>query len=82
MYAREEFVDRTNAQPAMLDLHGARWDSMGTYVPAPGAKRFEQYEVSFAAKVGLGVAAEYATSETRSNAALALLLQEAVGAVI
>lgn len=60
LYAREEFVERTNAQPAMLDLHGARWDSMGTYVPAPGAKRFEQYEVSFAAKVGLGVAAEYA----------------------
>ena len=60
LYAREEFVDRTNAQPAMLDLHGARWDSMGTYVPAPGAKRFEQYEVSFCAKAGLGVAVQYA----------------------
>ena len=53
-------MEKTDAQPVMLDLHGARWDSMGTYTPAPGATRFEQYEVSFAAKVGLGIAAEYA----------------------
>ena len=60
LYASDAFLEKTDAQPVMLDLHGARWDSMGTYTPAPGATRFEQYEVSFAAKVGLGIAAEYA----------------------
>ena len=39
---------------------GARWDSVGSYVPARSAKRFEQYEVAFCAKAGLGVAVQYA----------------------
>jgi hypothetical protein len=32
------------AMPAMLDLHGARWTAAGHYLPAPAARRFEQYE--------------------------------------
>lgn len=59
LYARSSFLDASAAEPAMLDLYGARWDTTASYVPADGARRFEQYEVSFAAKVGLGVAAEY-----------------------
>ena len=47
-------------EPAMLDVWGATWHSREGYRLAPGARRFEQYEVSFAGKVGLGVAVEYA----------------------
>ena len=59
LYARSSFLDASAAEPAMLDLRGARWDAAASYVPADGARRFEQYEVSFAAKVGLGVAVDY-----------------------
>ncbi len=60
LYARKQFINKTKCEPMMLDLHGARWDSATSYVPAKGAKRFEQYEVAFCAKAGLGVAVEYA----------------------
>jgi cysteine desulfurase/selenocysteine lyase len=60
LYARSSLVESEGLEPAFLDLYGARWDAAGHYQPFPGARRFEQYEVSFAAKVGLGVAVDYA----------------------
>lgn len=61
LYARNAFVEgQTRCEPVMLDLHGARWDAADSYAPAAGARRFEQYEVSFCAKAGLGVAVQYA----------------------
>ena len=45
---------------SQLDLWGADWDPCGTgYTLQPTALRYESYEISFAAKVGLGVAVDY-----------------------
>lgn len=44
----------------MLDNTGARWSGSREYSMLPTARRFESYEMSFAAKVGLGVAVEEA----------------------
>ena len=60
LYARSSFVEREGVEPAYMDLYGARWDAASSYLPFPAARRFEQYEVSFAAKIGLGVAVDYA----------------------
>ena len=61
LYARNAFLEgQTVCEPVMLDLHGALWDAADSYKPAKGARRFEQYEVSFCAKAGLGVAVQYA----------------------
>lgn len=46
-------------EPALLESHGATWSGRGSYVMAGNARRYEQYEMSFAAKVGLGVAVTY-----------------------
>ena len=40
-------------EPATLDMHGATWGpDPDTYTVDPTALRYEQYEISFAAKVG------------------------------
>lgn len=41
------------AEPAMVDIHGAVWKSPEEYDLVPNAKRYEVYEMSFAAKVSL-----------------------------
>lgn len=35
----------------MLDMRGAEWSGEGRYTLQPTARRFEQYEISFATKV-------------------------------
>jgi cysteine desulfurase/selenocysteine lyase len=45
-------------EPATLDNTGAVWSSPTSYELKPTARRFERYEMSFAAKVGLGIAIE------------------------
>ncbi|KAL4418819.1 hypothetical protein ABPG77_008704 [Micractinium sp. CCAP 211/92] len=45
-------------EPGTLDNIGATWTGSSDYALQPTAQRFEQYEINFAAKVGLGVAAE------------------------
>lgn len=42
----------------MLDNTGGSWSGTKEYSLQPTAKRFESYEMSFAAKVGLGVAVD------------------------
>ena len=41
-------------EPARLDNAGARWDAGGGYSVLGSARRYEQYEMSFAAKVREG----------------------------
>lgn len=48
-------------EPFPLDLHAATWTVDG-YELQPGARRFESWEKSYAAVLGLGVAADYAVT--------------------
>ena len=41
-------------EPCAIDVAGAAWVARGAYTLAPGARRFESYEMSMAAKVGGG----------------------------
>jgi cysteine desulfurase/selenocysteine lyase len=47
-------------EPAVLDLHAARWEGRDRYAVRPDARRFESWESNVAARLGLGVAIEYA----------------------
>jgi cysteine desulfurase/selenocysteine lyase len=47
-------------EPWPLDLHGATWDGIDSYTVAPTARRFETWERSYAALLGLGAAVDYA----------------------
>lgn len=58
LYVRRALADRL--EPAFLDLHAARWTAPDTFEIAPGARRFENWESNIAAKIGLGVAIDYA----------------------
>ena len=39
------------AEPAMVDVHGAVWTGRNEYELVSSAKRYELYEMSYAAKV-------------------------------
>jgi cysteine desulfurase / selenocysteine lyase len=56
LYCSKEAMDFF--EPATLDNTGASWSSATSYELRGTAKRFERYEMSFAAKVGLGIAVE------------------------
>ncbi|WP_411277450.1 aminotransferase class V-fold PLP-dependent enzyme, partial [Gaiella sp.] len=43
-----------------LDLHAAEWTGRETYVMREDARRFENWETSYATKLGLGAAVDYA----------------------
>ncbi len=56
LYARESILDRV--APAQPDHFGAEWTAIDTYTFAPGAQRFEHWEHSHAAWLGLGAAVD------------------------
>jgi selenocysteine lyase/cysteine desulfurase len=58
LYASARVVERLD--PPVLDLDGATWTTPDSYQLAPNARRFESWECAVAARLGLGVAAEYA----------------------
>jgi selenocysteine lyase/cysteine desulfurase len=60
LYVRESMLDRL--EPPFLDLHAATWTGPESYEIRADARRFENWETSYAGKLGLGVAAEYAMS--------------------
>ena len=60
LYVRRPLLERL--EPPFLDLHAAAWTSPGTFEIRGDARRFESWETSYAGKLGLGVAAEYALS--------------------
>lgn len=49
VHFRRDIMART--EPAMLDMWGGEWTARDEYQPQPTARRYEQYEVAFAAKV-------------------------------
>lgn len=60
LYVRESILDQL--EPPFLDLHAATLTAPDRYVIRPDARRFETWETNYAAKIGLGVAVDYALS--------------------
>jgi cysteine desulfurase / selenocysteine lyase len=60
LYARRSVL--TGLEPPFLDLHAATWTTPQRYEIRPDARRFESWETSYAGKIGLGVAVDYALS--------------------
>ena len=58
LYVRRSVLEQL--EPVMLDLHAAQWTSRDTYTVRDDARRFENWETNYAAKIGLGVALDYA----------------------
>ena len=58
LYVRSSMLDRLD--PPVLDTRSADWTGPDTYEVAPGARRFELFERSYAAFLGLGAAVDYA----------------------
>ena len=58
LYVRDTMIE--SLEPAMLDLHGARWVETDRYEIRRDAKRFETWESSPALRLGLGAACDYA----------------------
>ncbi|MFN2606901.1 MAG: aminotransferase class V-fold PLP-dependent enzyme [Acidimicrobiales bacterium] len=84
LYARASTVDRL--RPALVDLRSASWDAADRYHLRDDARRFEAWEISAAAKVGFGVALDYARARGVDAiwarvAALAADLRAALGDV-
>ncbi|MGL9622981.1 aminotransferase class V-fold PLP-dependent enzyme [Bradyrhizobium sp. U531] len=58
LFVRSGFL--TGIEPAMIDLFGARWTGQRDYELRSDARRFETWEANFAARLGLGIAVDYA----------------------
>jgi cysteine desulfurase/selenocysteine lyase len=58
LYVRPELRERL--VPPFIDLHAATWRADGGFDLRPDARRFEDWESNYAAKIALGVAADYA----------------------
>jgi selenocysteine lyase/cysteine desulfurase len=58
LYVRRDLAE--GLEPPFIDYRSARWTSRTTYRVEGGARRFENWETNYAAKLGLGVAVEYA----------------------
>lgn len=60
LYVRREVCQQL--EPPLLDLHAASWTASDQYVIRPDARRFENWEMNYAGKLGLAAAIEYALS--------------------
>ncbi|HEX3049372.1 MAG TPA: aminotransferase class V-fold PLP-dependent enzyme, partial [Aggregatilineaceae bacterium] len=60
LYVRRSRLDQI--EPPFLDLQAATWTAPDRYEMRPDARRFEAWESSFASKVGLAAAIDYAMS--------------------
>ncbi len=58
LYVRKELINQLN--PPFIDLHAASWVDDNNYILREDARRFESWEQNIAAKIGLGVAIQYA----------------------
>ena len=59
LYVSDRILDQGRF-PLYLDLRGGDWTDADSFAPARGAHRFENWEFSYAALLGLGAAARYA----------------------
>ena len=60
LYIREQSLDKF--PPPVLDLYAATWVEKDHYEMQPDSRRYELFESNIAARIGLGVAVEYAMS--------------------
>ena len=58
LYVRGPLIGQL--EPPLLDLHAAEWVARDEYRIRPDARRFENWETNYAAKIGLGIAVDYA----------------------
>ena len=58
LYVRGSLIGQL--EPPFIDLHAAEWVSRDEYRIRPDARRFENWETNYAAKIALGVAVDYA----------------------
>ncbi|MCJ7626698.1 MAG: aminotransferase class V-fold PLP-dependent enzyme, partial [Anaerolineaceae bacterium] len=58
LYVRKECIK--DLEPPLLDLHSATWVEADRYEIRPDARRFENWETNYAAKIGMGTAIDYA----------------------
>lgn len=58
LYVRQSKLEQLI--PPFIDLHSAKWIGREVYEIRPDARRFENWENNYAAKIGLGVAVDYA----------------------
>jgi selenocysteine lyase/cysteine desulfurase len=58
LYVRRDLAE--GLEPPFIDYRSARWTSRDEYRLEDGARRFENWESNVAAKLGLGVAVDYA----------------------
>ena len=58
LYVRGSLIGQL--EPPFIDLHAAEWISRDEYRIRPDARRFENWETNYAAKIALGVAVDYA----------------------
>ena len=59
LFVRRDFLERI--EPPMIDTHAAAWPARGTYELRPDTRRFENWETSYALRLGLSAAIDYAT---------------------
>jgi cysteine desulfurase / selenocysteine lyase len=58
LYVRRDLAD--GLEPPFIDYRSARWTSRNEFRFEDGARRFENWEANVAAKLGFGVAVDYA----------------------
>jgi selenocysteine lyase/cysteine desulfurase len=58
LYVRKRLLERL--EPPIIDHHAAPWVARDRYELRPDARRFENWENNYAARLGLGAAVDYA----------------------